>query len=161
MLKSLLTRLFPVIKKTRLRHVLYLGSLLERQAEAFYRDCKDQARDPRVKALCHKLMEEEQKHYRLIDGLLKQWRSLSVDPADWKAMGANSKLQQLFAFRPESDTTEKEMLRYAIDEEKKMVAFYEDFEADFTDRWKLAKLRGMLEEERSHVTRLSDMLSGV
>lgn len=162
MLGSFFSRLFPASRrKVHLRHILYLGSLIERQAEAFYREMANKAPHEEVKELCLKLAADEKRHFQLIDGILSRWKSLSLTPDDLKALEAKEKMQRIFQSRLDSNAGNKEIIEYAMNEEKKMVSFYESYENEFTSLWKLAKLQEMIEEERGHVAKLTDMLSQV
>ena len=160
MLRSLFSRTFPSSqKKIRLRHVLHLGSLMERQAEAFYRRFAKHAQNDDIKKLYLQLADEETQHFKLIDEQLSQWKSLPIGKKELEAMDADGKLRKVFSSPPSSDTTKKDIIEYALDEEKKMVAFYESFENEFTDWWKSTKLQAMVAEEKTHIMKLSDMLS--
>ena len=65
-------------KGIRLRHVYYLGSLMERQAEAFYRRFAEQTQDNDLRVLYLHLADEEVKHFKLIDSQLSRWKSLPI-----------------------------------------------------------------------------------
>jgi rubrerythrin len=160
MLKSLLSRL-SAKKGTRLRHVLYLGSLVEKQAEAFYRNLAQQAYSEDVKELYVRMAEEEKNHFSFINDILSGWIPLPAEKGDLEAMDAGSRLRNLFSSYPSPDATEEEVTEYAMNAEKKMVIFYLDFEKEFASEWKKMRLWDMIEEEKSHVAKLSDMLSSL
>lgn len=160
MLRSLFSRIFPSSqKKIKLRHVLHLGSMMERQAEAFYRRFAEHAQHDDVRDLYLQLADEEIQHFKLIDDQLSQWKSLPIGKKDFEAMDAGGKLRKVFSAPPSSNATKKDIVEYALDEEKKMVAFYESFENEFTDWWKSTKLQAMVAEEKTHIMKLTDMLS--
>jgi rubrerythrin len=46
-----------------------------------------------------------------------------------------------------------------MNEEKKMVHFYKNFEKEFANEWRKTKLWRMIEEEVEHVKKLESMLS--
>lgn len=158
MLESLLST-FSSSKKTRLRHVLYLGSLMERQAKAFYNGFAEKAQDAEVKELCAKLADEESQHFQLISDILAHWKRLPISKGDLAAMDANGRLREIFLHPPNSSASKREIIEYAMNEEKKMVDFYQTFDEEFSDIWKKARLWEMVEEEVRHVTKLQDMLS--
>ena len=146
-------------KGIRLRHVFHLGSLMEQQAGAFYRRFAKKTQDDNVKELCLQLADEEVQHLHLIDHQLSRWKSLPMSKSDFEAMDADGKLRKMFLSPPSSNSTNKEVIEYAIDQETKMVAFYESFEKEFTDWWKSTKLKAMVLEEKTHIMRLTDMKS--
>lgn len=146
-------------KGIRLRHVFYIGSLMERQAEAFYRRFAKQAQGNDVKKLCLQLADEEVQHFKLIDNQLSRWKSLPISKGDLETMDADGKLRKMFLSPPGLDSTTKEIFEYAIDQETKMVVFYESFEEEFTDWWKSTKLKAMVAEEKTHIMKLTDMKS--
>lgn len=160
MLRSLFSRIFPSSRKeTRLRHLLHLGSVMERQAEVFYRRFAEQAQDDEVNELCQILADEETNHFKLIRDILTNWKPLPVKSSDLEALDADGRLRSMFSTPLSQDASKEEIIGYAMDQEIKMVEFYRGFEEEFTNQWKLAKLWGMIEEEVSHVRRLQDMLS--
>lgn len=132
---------------------------MERQAEAFYKKFAKQVQGNDVSELCLQLADEEVQHFKLIDNQLSRWRSLPISKDDLEAMDADGKLRQMFLSPPNLDSNTKEILDYAIDQETKMVAFYESFEKEFTDWWKSTKLETMVVEEKTHIIKLTDMKS--
>jgi rubrerythrin len=131
---------------------------VERQAAAFYRRFAEHAKDADVKELCLKLADDEIGHLNFIENILSGWKSLPVDQADLEAMDADRKLRSLFLSPPDSNAIQSEIVAYALNAEKRMVAFYTGFEKEFKSAWKILKIRDMVEEERSHVSKLSEML---
>ncbi|MGD8695182.1 MAG: ferritin family protein, partial [Syntrophobacterales bacterium] len=146
-------------RKIRLRHILHLGSLMEKQAEAFYRQFAQQAKDADVRELCLELANEEKNHFGFIQNILSKWQPLPVNKHDLKAMDADGRLRRLFLSTPNPEGTKKDFIEYAINEEKKMVHFYRSFEKEFANEWRKTKLWKMIEEEVEHVQRLESMLS--
>lgn len=160
MLESLIYRIFPFFrKKIRLRHILHLGSLMEKQAEQFYRQFAHQAKDMDVQELCLELAHQERKHLGLIQDILSKWKPLPINKRDLKAMDADGRLRRLFLSPPDPDGTMKDFIEYAMNEEKKMVYFYKNFEKEFANEWRKKKLWRMVEEEVEHVRRLESILS--
>ena len=67
MLKSFFHKIRATLPiKTRLRIVFHLGTIMEQQAETFYRRFAVDTTHARIKALCQKLADEEKEHLRLI-----------------------------------------------------------------------------------------------
>jgi rubrerythrin len=159
-MRSLFSKKFLSSRKgIRLRHVLYLGSLMERQAEAFYRRFAKQAKDDDLKELYLKLADEEVQHFKLIDYQLSRWKSLPINKGDLEAMDANGKLRKMFLTPLDSKAEKNDIIEYAIDQETKMVEFYKSFENEFTGHWKSTRLQSMVGEEKRHIIKLKHMLS--
>jgi rubrerythrin len=132
---------------------------MERQAEAFYRRFAEQTQDNDLKVLYLQLADEEVQHFILIENQLSQWKSLPIKKEDLEVTDADSKLRKMFLSPSSTNATKKDIIEYAIDQETKMVEFYESFENEFTDWWKSTKLQAMVAEEKTHIIRLTDMLS--
>ena len=148
MLESLVSRIFPFSKrKIRLRHILHLGCLMERQAEEFYRQFADQVKDRDVRELCLEIADQERNHFGFIQDILSKWKPLVVNKSDLKAMDADGRLRRLFLSPPDPDGTKKDFIEYAMHEEEKMVYFYRNFEKEFGNEWRKTKLWRMVEEE--------------
>ena len=159
MLRSLVSKIFPSSqRRIRLRHILHLGSLMEKQAEAFYRQFAQQVEDADVRELCLELANEEKDHFGFIQDILSKWKPLPVNKDNLKAMDADGRLRRLFLSAPNPEGTKKDFIEYAINEEKKMVYFYRNFEKEFAHEWRKTKLWRMVEEEVEHVQRLESML---
>jgi len=160
-MRTLFSKKFVFSRKgIRLRHVFFIGTIMERQAEAFYRCFAEKAQDDDMRKLYRELAEEEVQHFKLINGQLSRWKSLPINKKDLEAMDADGKLRQMFLSPPDTNATKKEIIEYAMDQEAKMVAFYESFEKEFNDFWKSAKLQALVTEEKTHIRKLSDMLAG-
>jgi rubrerythrin len=84
---------------------------------------------------------------------------LPVKKDNLKAMDADGRLRKLFLSAPNPEGTKTDFIEYAINEEKKMVYFYKNFEKEFAHEWRKTKLWMMIEEEVEHVKRLESMLS--
>jgi rubrerythrin len=132
---------------------------MEKQAEQFYMQFAHQANDMDVRELCLELANQERKHLGLIQDILSKWRPLPINKRDLKAMDADGRLRRLFLSPPDPDGIMKDFIEYAMNEEKKMVYFYKNFEKEFAYEWRKTKLWRMVEEEVEHVKRLESLLS--
>ena len=151
--------LAPFRNQKRLRHVLYLGCIMEEQSEEFYRHFAEHARRADVRKLCVELAGEESQHLKLIQDILAHWKPLPISQRDLDAMDADRRLQGLFRSPPDATASYDQILKYAIGEEEKMAEFYVDFEHEFAEAWKIMKLDAMVAEEKSHVVKLEAMLA--
>jgi rubrerythrin len=150
--KAFLPKIRPALRrKSRLRIVFHLGTIMEQQAETFYRSFAVDTSHNQIRALCQKLADEEKEHLRLIQNKLSRWKSLQINQDDLKKHNVDSGLSRLFLSPPSRCATVEKFIEYAIDQEKKMVSFYEKFENDFTNSWKLKRLIELINEEKEHV----------
>jgi rubrerythrin len=164
-------------KGLRLRHVLTAGVMMEEKAEEFYRAHAGRMEGVEARALCLTLADEEVRHQRYVRGILSRWQRVSVSPADLRALGAELKIFRMFVPPPPAGASPREILAFAIAAEHGMVRFYSGFKDElrlFLAReraggrgdpaeearalWKGVKLGELIEEERSHVRRLEEML---
>ena len=129
----------PFRRKVRLRHVLHLGSVMERHVEAFYRRFAREAQDADVRQLWLNLADEEILHFRMIQALLSKWKSQPPNRSDLEAMDVDRKLRYLLFSPPSPDATSTEIIEYAVNVEKKMVEFYRSFADKFTSEWQISK----------------------
>ena len=159
MVNSFLSQIFPFIrKKVRLRHILHLGSMMERQAETCYRRFAEHSQNDATRNLYLQLANEEVKHFELISEQLSSWKPLPVAESDLEAMDAKGEMRNMFSSPPNPDAKEEEIVNYAINEEKKMIVFYEKFEKEFSDWFKATKLKAMVADEKIHIHKLSKLL---
>lgn len=138
----------------RLRDLFRLSVALEEIGHQNYLRMQRKAADPGVRELCAWLAEEEARHRGFSQGFLDKWRSLPPDGFEWAALLEKARQQGFFSDPPGEDATEDEMAAFAIAQEVKSVEFYSLFEEAFPGAWKRAKLRQLVEEERSHEARL-------
>lgn len=169
---------FKKPKEIHLRHVLALGKIMEQNAERFYNDFAEQTQNTDVREICIELAKEETRHLKLIENITGKWKDLPISDKDLVNMDAEGKLKKIFSSPPSPSTTAREVVSYALEQERKMVEFYEGFEEEIIKRneerkssgsynpeqevllmWKSEKLDYMVEEERSHIAKLSEMLS--
>ena len=161
MVRLLFYRVFsPLRRKVRLRHVLHLGSVMERHVEAFYRRFAREAQDADVRQLCLKLADEEILHFRMIQELLSKWKPQPPNRSDLEAMDVDRKLRYLLFSPPSPAATSTEIIEYAMNVEKKMVEFYRSFADKFTSEWKIKKLQLIEAEKIQHFMKLQNMLAG-
>jgi rubrerythrin len=145
--------------KTRLRKVLYLGALMEQQAERFYRQLARQTQHRNLSTICLRLADEESNHFTLIETILSRWRSLPAVPDSKAIIAGEQELRRLFLNPPRDSADLEKFAGYALGEEQKMVDFYARFQTEFTNVWKLNRLREMIAEEEEHVRVWTEILA--
>jgi len=136
-----------------------LGRKMEQQAEAFYRKLAGRTRNVDVKRLCLILAEEEKDHKRVIEEKLHHWKPLPISQKILSILDTDARLRGLFLSPPNHDADTDEFIEYALDQEQRMVAFYMEFENEFSHAWKKKRLNEMIDAERRHVRVWSEILS--
>ena len=160
MVKSLLLKILSAFGiRPRLRHVLQLGYIMEQQAIRFYEHFAEQTGNDTVKKLCAEILDEENRHLQLIEDKLSRWKSLPASQKDLTVLDADAKLRNLFLSPPGHNAPAEEFAAYAMDQEQNMVTFYENYKSEFTHTWKRNRLKKMIDEEKEHVERWSEILS--
>jgi rubrerythrin len=140
-------------KSVHLRQLLRAGVEAEREGVAFYARFGRMSEDPAVKELCVKLARDEAEHRKVLEKALSRWRSIPVDEAAESALKEDMRRRGIFA-TPPVDTTEREMLGFAIDLEEKLAEFYASFEGEFPETWKKMRIGRLVADEKAHADAL-------
>ena len=143
----------------RLRHLIQLGVRLEVKGESFYQDLSQRVSRPETKRLCLKLSQDEVNHRKLLESTLARWTPLQADEDTFAQFDSRLQAQGIFQEPSSGDVSEEEMVRYAIDQEKKMAGFYRSFEKDFPQEWKKGYVQRLVMEEESHAEQLRSLYS--
>jgi rubrerythrin len=141
-----------------LRHVMQMSILLEDEGQKFYAKLAEKSSNPKVKELCLKLVEEEKTHKRLFEGLFSRWLPFYIDKESMRLFEDELRRKGIFLDPPPLDTSELEMLKYAIDQENKMAEFYRAFEDVFPEAWRRMIIEQLVREEKEHAKRLMTLL---
>ncbi|MDA8132241.1 MAG: ferritin family protein [Elusimicrobia bacterium] len=144
----------------RLRDVFRLAVMLEEKGTDLYLRMEKAASDPDAKKLCAWLAEQETQHRRLIQDTLDRWRPLHPHLTEWPEFLRKVESEGFFSAPPPPEATEKELVAFAIRQEMKSAEFYAALETSFPEAWKQARLRRLVEEERSHLSRLREAYPG-
>ncbi len=144
--------------KLHLRHVLQLSIILEEEGRKFYELLGSRAVNQGVKDLCRKLVEDEIRHKKTFENIYFRWLPFYLDEATMQLFESELKRRGIFLNPPPSDTTEREMIKYAIDQEEKMAEFYAAFEKVFPEAWRRINIEHLVMEEREHAKQLMTML---
>jgi rubrerythrin len=146
-------------KKIRLRHVFRLGFLMGKQAEAFYRRFERKVNDADLKKLCLGLADDHAEHLKFIKKKLSSWETLPPRKGHIEAMDHDGQLRDAFKSPPSPKASKKEIVEYAISQEKKIVDFYNTSKTKLPVHWKYRILSEMVAQKREHVQKLLAMLS--
>jgi rubrerythrin len=152
--------LFKKSSEVRLRHLFQIGAKVEEYGISFYRGLAEQSTDEKVKELCLKLAAEEERHKAWIDETLERWRHLPMDMPTPLAMERELRERGIFQKSGDSQSTDKEMLAWAIDQEERMARFYQDHFDALKSVWKQKRLEQVVREEQGHARWLRELLAG-
>lgn len=145
---------YKIKRKTHLRHLLRAAILIEEQGKNFYDKLAEKVTDTNVKNLCRKLAGDEVTHKQLFQNILSHWLSLSIDSESLASFVQELKMRGVFLNPPSPDSTEEDMVKYAIEQEKKTADFYLSFEKAFPEAWKRMHIQNLVMEERIHANKL-------
>lgn len=159
----------------RLRHILIIGHRMELRAETFYRSFALRTKNTEAENVCRFLADDEERHAARIDALLDRWNDAPLSKSDEKAFASNNAYKKIFASNLPPQASWQDILHYALEQEKEMVAFYslcdEQVMGEYDARhynekmevynlWKSEKLAGMIAEEEKHVRVITELLKG-
>lgn len=148
---------YYILKRpVRLRHVVRYGSELEEKGGEFYRMLGKKAAEKDVQEICAQLVLDEIEHKKVLDGILASWLPVNEEPDESAQWFFETEKERWGLFRnpPDSEASAKEMIRYAIDQEKRMKRFYGSIGARFDDEWKRSKVLELAREEGKHEEKL-------
>jgi rubrerythrin len=143
-----------ISKHIHLRHILKAGILMEERGIRFYNDFAKKAIDPKAKELCYSLVKEEFSHKALIEKALYRWLPLPLNRETLDSIDEQMRLWNIYSDQPDVNATEKDMARYAIEQETKMADFYFSFEESFPEAWKKNYLQMLVMDEKAHAQKM-------
>jgi len=137
-----------------LRHLLRIAISIEEQGENFYDNLAEKTINPDVRHLCRKLAVDEVRHRQYFEKTLNRWLPIPSDMHSIDLLKQKLKKKGIFLDPLPPDVSEEDMIKYAIEQEKKTAEFYLSFENGFPDAWKRMHVERLVEEERSHAKKL-------
>lgn len=147
--------------------IIEIALRLEETGEAFYDAAAKRATDAKVKALFEELAVQEQYHRRAFQQMGRGVVELSLSPDQWDQFQAytGALLQQSFLDKPEGAlkaadeaADEKAALQAALSFEKETLLFFHELRGAVKGPARQTMDR-IIEEEKSHILRLSGMLA--
>jgi rubrerythrin len=159
MLNIFFFRNYPIKTKLHMRYLYQVAILVEEEGIKFYSELAKKANDTAIKRLCIKLAGDEKKHKEIFEAVLAQWLP---EPADEQTL--NSLIQELrnaglFSEPPSLNASEKDMIKYAIEQEIKTAEFYQSFEEYFPQTWKKLRIQRLVLAEKEHAESLRSLLT--
>jgi rubrerythrin len=147
--------------------VIEIATRLEESGEAFYNAAAERATTPGVKALFRDLAVQEQYHRRAFQQMGRDRVELILSPEQWHEFQAytGALLQNSFFARPENALNraaaaqdERSALQAALDFEKEAILFFQELESAVRGPGQQTVER-VIQEEKRHIQRLSDLLA--
>lgn len=147
--------------------IIEIALRLEETGEAFYIAAANRATDSRVKVLFEELAVQEQYHHRAFQQMGRDIVELALSPDQWDQFQAytGALLQQSFLDKPEGAlgsaaeaVDEKAALQAALGFEKETLLFFHELRGAVRGPAK-QKIERIIDEEKSHIQRLSGMLA--
>lgn len=157
--KGVLFQNLKVKKNIHLRHLLRMGIQIEQQGEDFYDKLAEKAENLNVKHLCRKLAIDEARHRLFIEKTLYRWLPIPIDMRSLALFERELKKRGIFSDTPPPDASVEDLIRHAIEEEKKTMDFYLSFENSFPEAWKRMRIEKLAEEEKEHINKLINLSS--
>lgn len=144
--------------KIRLRHVFQLAISIKEHGAKFYNELAKKVSDARVKKLCTKLANDEGAHKQVFQDILSLWDSVPVDNRMSDLFVKEIKRKGFFQNPPPHDTAEEDMIKYAIEQDRKIANYFVSFEKSFSEDWKKMHLQKIVDKEKEHEKRLEKLL---
>lgn len=120
-----------------LQNLLQATILAEERGKDFYDTLAEKVISQNAKDLCLRLAKEELKHKAFIEKILYQWLPLPLDTEALILVEQEMAQWNILLNQPDINSTEEEMVKYAIEQEKIMADFYLSFEKSFPTAWKM------------------------
>jgi hypothetical protein len=141
------------MKSVGLRCLFQLAVLVKGQGKKVYVGFAEKASNIRTKSLYSRLAEAEEAHKRIFENSLSAWGHLSPDVGLLDTLCRELDEKGLFKSPPPSDAKEEEVIKYAIEQQGKIVSFFLSFEGSFPEAWKREQIQKLVKIEKSWATR--------
>jgi rubrerythrin len=143
-----------------MRYLFQAAILVEEAGIEFYTMLAEKSPNQSVKILCARLASDEEKHKKLFQDVLSQWLPLPADQHTLNSLIRELKNNGLFVDMPSMNAPAADLIKYAIEQEKKTADFYLSFEKTFASAWKRMNIRQLVVTEREHANCLMTLYSG-
>ena len=153
--------------------VFEMGMDVERNGEAYYRKAAEKVDDPEVKDILIFLADEEQKHFQTFRKLreslpAKATTTVTQDPEDQEALYLDALVKsRLFNSEKKAERIassvkgELEALKTALTFEKDTILFFMHMKEMTREDLGKDKIDMLIEEEHSHVVKISEIIRHV
>lgn len=146
--------------------ILEYAAKREIETRDFYRKCRDQARVEGTQRVLDTLVNDEERHYRIVTNLIEEAKSSGVVSVDTpQSASAVERIKSSFThqitiadFEAESATVGS-MLKVALENEKESFDNYAGAAADMEEPEPKAVFEYLSEEENKHYTLISNLIA--
>jgi len=152
---------FKLKPKIHLRYILQSAISIEDQGVKFYSILAEKTSNTAINRLCSKLANEEAAHKKIFQNSLLQWKGLPASEEILDSITAQLKNIGLFWDLSLSKASEKDFIKYAIEQEIKTADFYLSFEKTFPQTWKQLYIQQLVITERAHANSLTSLLESL
>ena len=139
-----------------LQNILLAGVLFEEEGVKFYNMLAKTSTDEKSRELCMQLAKKEVEHKIKLEKWLTKWLPVPIESDILSTLYENVERKGIFMDIPPSDSSEEDMVKYALIQEKKMEEYYRSFKGSFPDAWDKLQIELLANEERLHAKTLLD-----
>lgn len=160
----------PYRKENRLRHVLYLGTIMAKQAQAFYRKFAGRVEDDRIQAVFSKLADDKSIDSAFLEKELSRMKPMPISRMELDILDVDGQLRNLFGSPPEPASRPTDLVVYALEQEGKMASLFDRLFAERINPWKsvgiedtstakVERLKGLFDQGKDHIQQLTELLA--
>ncbi len=147
--------------KIHLYYIIQIAISIEDQGLSFYTALAKKTSNVEIKNLCSRLAKDEAAHKKFFQDALLQWKDPVANDQILDSLTEQLQNIGLFWDFSLSSASEKEFIRYAIEQEIKTADFYLSFEKNFPKTWKQLYIQQLVITERAHANSLANLLTSL
>jgi rubrerythrin len=137
-----------------LGRLLQVSILVEERGTNFYNNLEKRVANPDVKKICLKLATDGIRHKEFIEKNLFRWLPLTMNRQTLTLFEKELTISGIFLNPPSLDSSEQELIKYAIAQEETKANFYLSFEKAFPEPQRRMNIQFLAMEARAHASEL-------
>lgn len=142
-------------KLVSLRNLVALGAKIHEKGVSLYDGIFEGLSDPKVQELCVRLAQDKREEADKLRRLLFRWPHKVIDVEFFKEMEEEIKDREIYNMHILVDSTERDLLNYAIKQEEKISSLFSSFKGSFLkDPWKMKQLEIFIKSINDYKERL-------
>lgn len=122
----------------------------------FYKALAGNSADAKTRDLCIRLSVSEINHKKMLKDWLSEWLPAPIPTEKMINLLSEAKKSGVFLNAPGKDSSEEDMVKFALFQENKMEKFYRSFEGASPDAWEKMQIQKLAIEERSQARSILD-----
>ncbi|MFC1631676.1 response regulator [Candidatus Omnitrophota bacterium] len=138
------------MKKVRLRCLFKLVTFLKDKGNTFYNQLAEKAPNEQTKKMYYQLAQDQLAHKKLFEDTLSQWSPITNRECEINSLANNLSKNGLFKSAPASDAEERAVVKYAIEQQKIIIAHFGLFEETFMEEWKQSQIARLIKTEQDY-----------